>query len=183
MSKNEERMKFLLQMHNAYWNNISRAEDACWKMTAAYTALIAGLSISIPVITYVGFLGIFIPFSFLSVIISLNANLWFLRNIGLISNLEKEFLKDEDYNSLIPKRWGEKYPFINSEPWCVFTFVYFLVCLIVTGIMFPKINCIMERTVIAFLFLGCLFFTIYYGKMLRDRYEKFKKYAPGRSLK
>jgi len=176
-------MKFLLEMHRSYWNNISRAEDACWKMIAAYTALIAGLAFSIPVIGYAGFLGVFIPFSFMCVVVSLNANLWFLRNIGLISNLEKEFLKNGDYNYLLPKRWGaSKYPFLNTEPWWVFTLVYFSICFIVTVLMLPKINCI-EQVLIASLFLGCLIGTIWYGKKMRDRYEKFKKDAPGKPLK
>ena len=182
MSTEENRIKFLLQMHETYWNNISRAEDACWKMIAAYTALIAGLSFSIPVIEYFGFLAVFIPFSFLSIAISLNANLWFVRNIGLISNLEKEFLKDEDYDYLIPKRWAEKLPFINDEPWCVFTFVYFLVCLLVTGFMFQKLNCT-EQVIIGSLFSVCLLVTICYGKRMKYRYERFKKNAPGKSLK
>jgi len=183
MSEDENRARFLLEMHRSYWNNISRAEDASWKMIAAYTALIAGLALSAPVISYAGFLGVFIPFSFMSIAISLNANLWFLRNIGLISNLEKEFLANGDYNYLIPKRWGEsKYSFLNTEPWWVFTFVYFSVCCIVTIIMFPKINCA-EQVFIAFLFLGCLGGTIWYGNKMRDRYEEFKADAPGRLLK
>jgi len=182
MSTDEERIKFLLQMHTSYWNNISRAEDACWKMMAAYTALIAGLSFSIPTIGYVGFLAIFIPFSFMSVNISLNANLWFLRNIGLISNLEKEFLRDKDYDYLIPKSWGEKYPFLNTEPWWIFTVVYFSVCLVVTVLMSQKISCA-EQVFVGLLFLVCLFLTILYGEKMRNRYEKFKAHAPGRSLK
>ena len=181
MSEGEKRIKFLLQMHKAYWNNISRAEDACWKMIAAYTALIAGLSFSVPVIGYFGFLVVFIPFSFLSVTISLNANLWFLRNIGLISNLEKEFLKDEDYDCLIPKRWGEKYPFFNSEPWWIFTIVYLVVCFLVTGFMFQKLNCT-EQVIIGFLLSICFLLAVWYGKIMKDRYEEFKKNAPGKSF-
>jgi len=180
MSDRRDKTKFLLQMHEAYWNNISRAEDACWKMIAAYTALIAGLSISISVIGFAGFLAVFIPFSFLSVIISLNANLWFVRNIGLISNLEKEFLEKGDYNSLIPRDFGDKYPFINSEPWWIFVFVYFSVCSIVTGIMFQKLNCT-EQVLIACLFSFGVLFTIWYGAAMHARYEKFKKEAPGKS--
>ena len=175
-------MKFLLQMHKVYWSNISRAEDACWKMMAAYTALIAGLTFSVPFIGYSGFLGVFIPFSFMSVIISLNANLWFLRNISLISNLEKEFLSDKDYNYLIPRRWAQKYPFLNSEPWWVFVSVYFSVCVIITFfIIFPKINCT-ERKFAISLFLIFSFFTIFYGWWMWRRYKRFKAEAPGKQL-
>jgi hypothetical protein len=181
MFNDEDRIKFLLQMHNSYWNNISRAEDACWKMMAAYTALIAGLSLSVPVIGYIGFLEIFIPFSFMSIAIFLNANLWFLRNIGLISNLEKEFLRNVDYNYLIPKRWSKKYSFLNSEPWWVFISAYFFVCLLITLLMFQKIDCT-EKISIGFLFLICLSLIILYGKKMRDRYERFKIEAPGKSL-
>lgn len=181
MSTNENRIKFLLQMHSSYWNNITRAEDACWKMMAAYAALITGLSLSISAIGYTGFLGIFIPFSFMSIAIFLNANLWFLRNIGLISNLEKEFLRDTDYNYLIPKKWSKKYSFLNSEPWWVFIFVYFSVCLIITIFMFQKIN-YGEQIFVVSLYLVSFLFTIWYGKKMRDRYEKFKANAPGRTL-
>jgi hypothetical protein len=179
MSKNEERTKFLLQMHSLYWNNISRAEEASWKMMAAYTALIAGLSVAVPTIGYIGFLAVFIPFSFMSISISLNANLWFLRNIGLISNLEKEFLKDEDYDYLIPKRWREKLPFVNSEPWWIFIIVYFSVCLVVTLLMLSKIN-YMEQVITISLFIICFILTLLYGVKMRNRYEKFKKDAPGK---
>jgi len=181
MSAQQDRCKFLLQMHEIYWNNISRAEDACWKMIAAYTALIAGLSFSIPVIEYLGFLFVFIPFSFLSVAISLNANLWFLRNIGLISNLEKEFLKNEDYDYLIPKRWGKKLPFLNDEPWWVFTFVYFAVCLFITCFIFQKLNC-QEQVIIGGLFFTCFILTVWYAMRMKDRYESFIEKSPGRSL-
>ena len=182
MLKDERRSKFLLEMHKAYWNNISRAEDASWKMIAAYTALIAGLAFSSPVIGYTGILAIFIPFSFMSVAISLNANLWFLRNIGLISNLEREFLNDTDYDRLIPKRWQLKYPFINTEPWCLFALVYFSVCCIVTALLLPQINKI-AQIYITCLFLGCLIPTVWYWNKLRKRYERFKIEAPGGSPK
>ncbi|MEM1990903.1 MAG: hypothetical protein QXO15_07125 [Nitrososphaerota archaeon] len=182
MPSSKERVEFLLQMHKVYWDNISRSEDACWKMTATYSALIAGLSLSIETIGYIGFLGVLIPFSFMSIAISLNANLWFVRNIGLISNLEKEFLTNKDYNYLIPRKWGEeRVSFVNSEPWWIFIIVYFAVCLIITAFIFQKL-CPMEQIFIVSLFTTCLFLTIIYGKIMRSKYEEFKKDAPGRRL-
>ena len=88
MDSNNDRIKFLLEFYNVCWNNITRAEDAAWKMMAAYATLIAGLSFIYKDIGAIGFLIIIIIFSYFSINISLNANLWFVRNMGIISNLK-----------------------------------------------------------------------------------------------
>jgi hypothetical protein len=138
------RNDFLMKLYENSWSNISTAEDTAWKMMAAYTALFAGLSIAIPYITLFGFVSVIIIFSFLSVAIALNANLWFVRNIGISSSIEKEMLLDSDMNKIIPKRWVERKPPFFSweriEVWWVFIPVFVAVPLITMLVSYCSLN-------------------------------------------
>jgi len=100
-------------MYSAFWECVSRAEDSAWKIVAAYVALFAGLYFFYPVIGLGGVATIFIIFSYTAIAFALRANVWFLRNMGLISNLEREFLNKEDYEILIPHFFADKLHFLN----------------------------------------------------------------------
>lgn len=189
MSDLSKREKFLIEYYNKAWNNISRAEDAAWKMMAAYAGLIAGLSFVYDKIGVMGFLSILIIFSFFSISISMNANLWFVRNIGIISNIEKEFLEKTDYNYLIPRSYSKKFDFFNIHPryweaWWIHVFTYFLVCITLTLFLWSEVEIIKTQIfiIIGFYFLGILW-TIYYGYLLYDRQRRFKENAKGKELK
>jgi hypothetical protein len=95
-------------MYGEYWDNISRAEDNAWKIFASYTALFAGLALIHPIIGDFGFLLLILIFSSVAIAIALRANLWYVRNLGLISNLEQEFLEEGDYGIIVPR------PFLKS---------------------------------------------------------------------
>jgi len=185
MVQGDRRERFLLEFYKACWNNVTRAEDVAWKMFAAYTAVFAGLSLSFGIIGITGFLSVFTIFSFLAISLSLNANLWFVRNIGLISNLEKEFLDTSDYGVLIPKSYKEKIPFFSIrvfEAWWVLVAAYFGISLTLLIILFPQIpNCNQKLMVLA-IYLASLFSTLLYGIFLDSRHKKFKEGAPGKHL-
>jgi len=180
-----DRDKFLVEYYKKCWDNISRAEEAAWKMMAGYATLLAGLSFVYNDIGSTGFLLIIIIFSFFSASLSMNANLWFVRNIGLITNFEKEFLRNEDYGYLIPKSYRKKIPFFHINPeyweaWWIHTFTYLIICIIFIILLRHKITIFEEKLSIIGTFTGGLFWIIYYGYVLNKRHEKFRNDAPGK---
>lgn len=183
---NNDREIFLLEFYKVCWNNITRAEDAAWKRMTAYATLIAGLSFVYSDIKATGFLIIIIIFSFFSISISLNANLWFVRNMGIISNLEKEFLNEGDYNVIIPKSYKGKIPFFSIhlqdwEAWWIHIIAYFAVCASFIWLLTPSISYTDKQLVKDFFVFG-LIFTFIYGLFLSFRHEKFKRNAQGRQF-
>jgi hypothetical protein len=169
-------------MYEVFWSNISRAEDTAWKMMASYTALFAGLSLAITYITVFGFVSIIIVFSFLAVAICLNANLWFVRNIGIISSIEKEMLLESDLDKIIPKSWVErKLPYFSwgaIEIWWVFVPVFVIVPLITLALSYHLLNSC-EQIATDALFVGDLVLTAAYGIGLRGRHLKYLKRVSG----
>jgi hypothetical protein len=178
----DRRDEFLLKMYEAFWNNITRAEDAAWKLLATYTALFAGLALAFTVVGPLGFAVLVTLFSFLAIALSLNANLWFVRNIGLIANLEKEFLNKQDYGVLIPEPWGkDKVPFFSLkrfEAWWVFVPVYLAVAVVTIEVLWSQFSCA-QALVVALLFVSCMFLTIAYGWHLNSRHDALIRGAPG----
>lgn len=172
-------------MYRAFWENISRASDSAWKMLAAYAALFAGLSFVYTEFGATLFLGILIPFSFAAAAIALNANLWFVRNLALVSNLEREFLYDDDFGMLLPLEWKKPPPmkFFNDEVWWLHILVYLVICLVTTMIMFPKIEDCSHQVGILFLLSIFSVGTFVYGLYEFARFERFRKGAPGRAPK
>lgn len=180
-----DREKFLLEMYKVFWDNISRAFDSAWKMLAAYAALFAGLSFVYEVFGAVFVLGILIPFSFVAVALALNSNLWFVRNLALVSNIEREFLYDDDFGKLLPERWKKppSMEFFNYELWWLHIVVYLSVCLVTTAIMFPMVDYCVHKIGIAVLLTACSIVTFFYGLRQFRSFEWFKKAAPGRAPK
>ncbi|MEM2506497.1 MAG: hypothetical protein QXF61_05585 [Nitrososphaeria archaeon] len=111
-------------MYGEYWDNISRAED-----NASYTALFAGLALIHLIIGDFGFLAMILIFSSVSIVIALRANLWYVRNLGLISNIEQEFLEKGDYGIIVPNSFLKKPSFINNEIWWIHIVTYLTVML------------------------------------------------------
>lgn len=178
------REQFLLQMYSAFWDCISRAEDSAWKVIAAYIALFVGLHFLYQIIGPAGVATIFIIFSFTAVVFALRANLWFIRNMGLISNLEKEFLRKEDYEVLIPKSFAEnvKMPFLNWEIWIIQAISYFGICIAFLLYIFPKIEICEHKIIVSSVFAASLLFTIFCGWHYQKELRDFSKHAPGRKL-
>ena len=185
MAQDNDRKKFLLEFYKVCWNNVTRSEEAAWKMFAAYTAVFAGLAFASDAIGIAGFLSILTIFSFLAIALSLNANLWFVRNIGLISNLEKEFLYESDYSVLVPKSYKKKIPFFSLrifEAWWVLIFSYFSISITMLVVLFPQISDCNQKLLVLATYLGSLFLTILYGIFLHMRQRRFVKGAPGKQL-
>lgn len=185
MTQDSDRKKFLLEFYQVCWNNVTRAEESAWKMFAAYTAVFAGLAFVSEIIGIAGFLSVLSIFSFLAIALSLNANLWFVRNIGLISNLEKEFLHESDYGVLVPDSYKGKIPFFSFrvfEAWWVLIVAYFSISLTVLIVLFPQISDCSQKILVLAIYLVSLLLTILYGIFLNLRHKKILKGAPGKQL-
>ena len=179
----DDRKQFMLQMYSAFWDCVSRAEDSAWKMIAAYVALFAGMYFLYQIVAPGGVATIFIIFSFVAIILSLRANTWFLRNLGLISNLEKEFLDKEDYEILIPRFFADpQTQFFNWEIWMVQAVSYFGVCVAFLFYIFPKIDVCEHRMVVAVVFTIGLLLTIICGLKYYNENKQFFAHAPGKQL-
>lgn len=172
------REEFLLKMYETTWANVTRAEDAIWKGMTAYTAIFAGLSLASSVVGIWGFLILIVVFGLFGMALSLNANLWFVRNIGMISNLEKEFLGEDDYDRLIPAVWKGKVPFLNDEIWTIMTGFFFVVTLAAVSSIGSRLA--IHEIVITFLvFASGLVAVAMYGVWLCGRHTSFIAAAPG----
>ncbi len=179
----DSREKLLLEMYRVFWDNISRASDSAWKALAAYAALFAGLSFVYSAFGATIVLGILIPFSFMSIALALNANHWFIRNVALVGNVEREFLYGDDFGVLLPESW--KRPkvmgFFNDEIWWVHILVYLSVCCVTTLFMLPTIEDLGHQTGIILLFVIFAGATLVYGEYEHFRFAGFERKAPGKT--
>jgi len=181
----DDRKKFLLEMYTVFWDNVSRAFDMAWKMMASYAALFAALSFIYQFFGAAIVLGLIIVFSFVSIGLALNANLWFVRNAALISNLEREFLYDDDYGKLLPERWKKPKPmgFFNDEIWWVHIVLYSSICLVANVFLYPTVNDCAQQSYIIILLMAAFLVTWVYGLYEHSRFKGFEKEAPGRAPK
>ncbi len=131
----DRRDEFLLHMYDAFWNNVSRAENAAWTMIAVYGALIAGIGLAQPLLTSIGAAFLLIVFGYIGSCLSANANLWFRRNLTLIGRLETNFLIASDYGSLIPHAYRKNRRFWTAEYWTFLILAYPLVSICVSFIL------------------------------------------------
>jgi hypothetical protein len=176
------REEFLLKMYEACWQNVTTAGDAVWKVFASYVAVFAGLSFAGPFIGIEGFLLLVIVFSGFGMIVCLNGNLWFERNIGMISNIEKEFLLEMDYNVIIPKKWQQHEPsFVTSEIWWVMFLLFLATAVVLNLVMLPQLSFYQQFGVGAdIVIMGVIVY--FYYVTYRDRDAAFQTDAPGKKL-
>jgi len=177
-----DRKDFLGKMYESYWSNINRAEDSLWKIFAAYTALFAGLGIAVELIGTFGFLFIMTIFSFAGIISSLVSNSWFVRNMGLIANIEKEFLEKTDLDVLIPKSWtNKKVSFVKLENWWIIIALFFAVIIAIHIILFSTL---VEQEIVIQLALDILGFiaVVICWCILNKKHNNFVANAEGKTI-
>jgi hypothetical protein len=178
----EKRDEFLLKMYEICWANVTKADDAIWKVFAAYTALFAGLAIALNTIGFFGFILLLIAFSLAGMCVSLNANLWFIRNMGLVSNIEKEFLNKGDWNSIMPKKWSKnKASFLSKEIWWIIFFIFPSVIIVTTIAVFSQLIEEQPQQVITVEMIGFVIVGMYVIKSMKT-YKSFIRDAPGMNI-
>ena len=133
----DQKKNFEMQMYNQFWNNVRRAEVSSWQVFLSYSLFIGIITFlfenNMPNSTLVILI---IIFTTLAITMSLSANLWFVRNMYLISRVEKQF---EPYN-IIPKTWIPlNIKFLNKELYLIHTVFYFIIGLFL-GLFFYSKN-------------------------------------------
>lgn len=94
---NDRRDKFLMQMYGQMWSNVNRHITVVWQSVAVLAGAFAVLSaagkglISLDVA-----IALVVGISAWVVAHTYDANTWFNRNLGIIANIERQFLKAED---------------------------------------------------------------------------------------
>lgn len=155
MSKNfkkDYQKEFKLNMYKEFWSNVRRAEDSSWKIFVSYSIIIGVISFlylnNIPswiiCLLITGLTGIAIS-------ISLNANLWFLRNMVLITLIERVF---EPYD-VIPEKWKKfDKKFFNDEIWTLHILLYLIIGITICSFFLSNISSLYE---IIYLLIGLIF--------------------------
>lgn len=180
---NARREDFLLSYYERAWENINRADEAAWKMFAAFAGLFAGISFLFDRIGTYGFLLIIIFFSFLGIAFALSGHIWFLRNIMLISNFEMEFLDDDDYGITVPTEFKKRLGFFSPhafEVWGIFIFSYLSICILLIIFFINTLNSSQSKDVMVFTIL-CFSLDAGYTLFLYNKYKRISEDAPGKS--
>jgi hypothetical protein len=179
MGSNERRDRFLLSMYDTFWSNINRANDTAWKVFAAYAALFAGLTLARTIIGTLVVGVVIITFSLLAAALSFNSNLWFVRNVALISRIEEQFLDPTDYGKIVPPSWRRKEPsFASTEVWWVLAAVYILITLLTAAVLFVSISPV-EQVMLGVYLTISLVATGRYERSQERKYKNFLKEIDG----
>jgi len=186
----KDREDFLIEMYRSFWENVTRSERNMWQMISFYIAIITAIFIAMKGehLDIFGGSLILILFSYWTIYITLTAHLWICRNMGLISNIEKEFLKKNDYGKIFPTSFKRKLTLFRHP------LAYFYICeglilltaLIAAGngvIQVGKVECMTWKCIIIILswILGFLIAIIQLKHHLR-KHKEFIEEAPGKEL-
>ena len=170
---------FLLAMYRAAWDNVTQAEDTLWKVMAAYTAVFAALAFASSTVGLGAVLLLVVVFGLFGAAVSQNANLWFIRNMGMISNIERQFLFDDDYGRIIPERWKRgKVPFVNREIWWIMTVLFFSISAIALGASYFVLQHPQFSVILWVLGVGTLLVFLYSLLKLYPSYLSIKNTPP-----
>lgn len=158
--------QFKMQMYNQFWNNIRSAEESSWKIFLSYSLFIGVLSLlfEFGAPNYIIIVLITI-FSTLAITMTLSANLWFVRNMYLISRVDLQFKPYE----IIPRKWVplKNFRFMFKEIW-IFHALLYLIIGIFLYMIFKKENylcieiCLMISVLIACILLVSYFCYFHY---------------------
>jgi hypothetical protein len=181
--KPQARQDFLLKMYETAWQNITRTDESLWKFFISFsTVIVATLFLSDKVMKdpFTGLI-ISLVLTAIATCYSSNVNLWFLRNLVIIGNLEATFLQNDDYDKIIPKSWHPPYRgnFFNfSEFPTILGYVYPAFGILMV-ILYSKYLCQQQMCYIYILSLILFILVTLYVLYLAYRFNKLKKEAPG----
>ncbi|SFR58234.1 hypothetical protein [Halogeometricum limi] len=102
------REEFLLQMYDQLWESVERVEGGIWSFIAAFAAIAVSFSAGFQGSISIFYAAVFsIIIGFWGMNLSIVSSRWFNRNLIQISNIESEFLEDNDYDKIIPRDYEE----------------------------------------------------------------------------
>lgn len=182
----EARSNFLLKMYETAWQNITRTDDQLWKVFISYATVVLGAAILSDKVLNQPFLGVLVAMvlSFVTTCFSFNVNLWFLRNIIIVANLEANFLNGADYGIIIPRNWRPPYKgwFLNvSELPSILGLIYPVFAMLIVFNYWNRFTFEERAYLIMSLVLITILTLLYVGSLLA-RFEKLKRGAPGGSV-
>lgn len=190
MTDLSRRDHFVLEMYKIFWQNVARTRVSLWAFIPSFAGaiwilfqnqeLFEGFPISSSILVIIGINSISIFFSS----IAFNLNLWFIRNMELISRLEYEMLDENDIDRLIPKSWVEKErSFFNWEFYCVFAYFFIIAGIVLSlGIIVKNNLGLYEISIIVIALVIGLLIEYFYVVYLKERYAKLLKVSnkPGK---
>lgn len=200
--KNKSRFEYLIQWRSGLWTQIRQKEDAIWRFISFYAAAIL-LSASFvqpndPTKTVISPIGILLTLLILFIVtywgllIVLDANYWFQRNLIFIRNIEREILPASDFGNLLPK----SYAYLNTFPYSVsyiihlnVLFTTLSISLIAFRIFFEKAKLIALpemsdfALLISIIFSTYLLYVFYRDKEFVSNFDEVRKDAPGKKVK
>ncbi|KKL71517.1 hypothetical protein LCGC14_2094120 [marine sediment metagenome] len=168
-------------MYSEFWANVRRAEDTSWKIFVSYSVFVGVISFlyeynMAPLLI----LCLIVLFTTIAIAISLNANLWFVRNMYLISLSESVFEPFE----IIPRKWVplRDLKFLNSEIWMI----HIVLNTIIGGFLSAFFS--IQLTIFSFEFwvsmiilIACIISIILYWRHLSKQFTDLKKELPVQS--
>lgn len=187
MDTMDERDQFILEFYKVSWNNINKHRESLWKVLAPYLGFYAIFSYGFDKIGILGIILILFGLNTFIMAVSINFNLWFVRNMAIITNIETYFLKEGDYGKLIPEDYKEKLKFKRPREIWIFVFYCILTVHVVAYIISMKYfvlesiwreYCI-QSIVISISFFVSLFFIKWWLNYHERRYDDFVKNAVG----
>lgn len=179
----EKREEFLLKMYETTWHNIARTDEALWRFFIAYvTVIIAAIFVSDKYLNDI-FYGLIIAVFITAVATcySFNVNLWFLRNLLIVGNLEAVFLDANDYGKIIPGKWKPpfKASFINLKEFpTILGFAYPVFAILMATNYWGRL-CDEQKHILKPYFIIVSILVIIYIYFMNDWFNEIKKNAPG----
>lgn len=181
----DKREQFMLEYYKVAWNNISKTRDGMWKILVPYLGFYAVLGYALDKIGTLGVILLLMGINTFMMVISMNLNMWFLRNLNIISNMELYFLKKEDYGKLIPEYFHEKKTirFNRPEVW-IFAFFSILIVHSLVYVFSLILFCLHEVPKNEFFWISVVFFAglfvaSFFYFYYKAEHNKFLKAAPG----
>jgi hypothetical protein len=181
----KEKEQFLLSYHRIAWENINAHRDGLWKILIPYLGFYVAVK---DIYEMVGAQYVFIAFLALNafvIAISINFNLWFLRNMAIIQNIESYFLDENDYGRLLPKSYKvpesykDRFPFHMPEIWIFVVICASFVHVFIFGISLYVLNEWSEQISLELSFGLTVSFLIAWYSYHQKRYSNFVKETKG----
>lgn len=102
-STEPDREQFLLHMYDQMWNNISRHILVVWQSIGVLVAALALFSlVEKLVVTLDIAVGVLVMVCAWLIAHTIDAAYWFDRNLAIISNIERQFLRESDLRDIHP---------------------------------------------------------------------------------
>ena len=175
----DNKEEFLLNLYRIAWNNVNTHRDGLWKVLVPYLGFYVVLGDAYDILGKLGVLMILIGMNTFVIAISINFNLWFVRNMGITVNIETYFLENSDYGKLIPIGYKDKLPFRMREIWMFIVYCVSIVHIFTFALSFLVIDNYLHLIIISITFVISIIFILWWYTYHKNRYEEFKSQALG----